>query len=791
METIKKQALVFAICITSAICSAQQPFSSLCPLGNLKSDAEFAAADSVLLDCSVENIKNFKKYSGKLKSLHYLVLRGNSGAEHWEGLLERVKTMPSVKSIVFSTNGFETLPYGFEKLSNTVNQLTISNNDNLDYYLLSEQLRELPNVQELQLDILSVFDLPDSVFYLKNVSKMVLVNKDKAIADIANASVPSATYDFYVKTGNNTGMSVKYISMAGVLGNDEYDELNEYFQALNFSLQEQSSDLVESAYIPSYQYIKPPIEGLDVPRDVYSINPAIENVLTYPSGTKILIPASAFADKNGNPVSANVSVSYREFRDPVDFLVSGIPMKYDSGGTVNNFESAGMFELYASTGKEPLQLAKGRQIKMDFVATSSDSTYNFYEYNDSTGNWSYKGKPTASTNEKKIKTKMLSDAYTMYGQLLQSRPTRRDSTGLNQRFESVNYVYTSQLDTNFGEKKFMYYEHGDRHTKRLTNLVKITRVRKNKAGDIVFKVKFESKAHPEMEVFNNVYFLLADNISVNQFKKEFYQKKFYNDIRIYRSGNGVEIKLKGIKQFKTINAEIVTVNDKGAVKRTKDLKHRLQKYEAQLKKKDRDFKKGRRDSYCDEPPVPITDPVELSMYAYKECKKYMSREERKMNYESWINYYNEVMANQRLAASNAEVTRDNLVRSLSLDNMGIFNCDQIQRLQNPVEVFAQYNKNNSNGKVSPEAVYIIDKKINAVLQYNGYRGYGPEKIAFSNSTDAQNVLLAINKNGTMAIYRTEDFKQNTFAEKTKFTFSVEELGNKYATVGELKKSIGL
>lgn len=42
-----------------------------------------------------------------------------------------------------------------------------------------------------------------------------------------------------------------------------------------------------------------------------------------------------------------VKITYREFADPIDFFVSGIPMEYDSAGRKYNFESSGMCEINA------------------------------------------------------------------------------------------------------------------------------------------------------------------------------------------------------------------------------------------------------------------------------------------------------------------------------------------------------------------------------------------------------------------------------------------------------------
>ena len=45
------------------------------------------------------------------------------------------------------------------------------------------------------------------------------------------------------------------------------------------------------------------------------------------NGTHISIPKSAFVDKNGNLVTENVVVKFREFHDAKSILLSGIPMQ--------------------------------------------------------------------------------------------------------------------------------------------------------------------------------------------------------------------------------------------------------------------------------------------------------------------------------------------------------------------------------------------------------------------------------------------------------------------------------
>ncbi len=128
--------------------------------------------DTLRLNCSAKDLVKFKQYSGKLNSLNCLILQGDTDPETWEQIFKEIKAISSLKSVVFNSNSFSSLPYGFESFYNNIQGLVITDNDNVDYYQILQQLQQLPNLRTLSLDVYSVFDLPDSIFYLDNISKM-------------------------------------------------------------------------------------------------------------------------------------------------------------------------------------------------------------------------------------------------------------------------------------------------------------------------------------------------------------------------------------------------------------------------------------------------------------------------------------------------------------------------------------------------------------------------------------------------------------------------------------------
>jgi hypothetical protein len=102
------------------------------------------------------------------------------------------------------------------------------------------------------------------------------------------------------------------------------------------------------------------------------------------SGSVIRIPPNALLYENGTPVKGNVEIEYKEFRDPVDFLVSGIPMVHEG----KQFNSAGMFDISAKQGDQNIVFDANQMMEID-LSLSADSLENvsFFTYDKSTKEW--------------------------------------------------------------------------------------------------------------------------------------------------------------------------------------------------------------------------------------------------------------------------------------------------------------------------------------------------------------------------------------------------------------------
>jgi hypothetical protein len=153
----------------------------------------------------------------------------------------------------------------------------------------------------------------------------------------------------------------------------------------------------EAAYFASLDFVKPPIEGIAAEFASFSVEASSGGVFEYPNGTRLTVPPAAFIYDDGQPVSGNFDLQYREMNDIIDIFLSGIPMEYDSAGVEYYLESGGMIEIKATQHDRRLELAPGKQINVEMVSVvNADSPdelpagYNIYFLDHQSRQWVYK-----------------------------------------------------------------------------------------------------------------------------------------------------------------------------------------------------------------------------------------------------------------------------------------------------------------------------------------------------------------------------------------------------------------
>jgi len=162
---------------------------------------------------------------------------------------------------------------------------------------------------------------------------------------------------------------------------------------------EASSKKIPPPKIHAVDGVNPPLPVLDLPQQQFVVNAGTGQIITSRRNSRITIPPSAFVDKDGNVLQGDVVVNYREFYNYMDFFLSGIPMKYDSGKAGMQLESAGMMELTASRNNEEVFVNRQNRISVMMASLNKSPDYNLYYFDKKQNKWIYKGKDMLTVSQ--------------------------------------------------------------------------------------------------------------------------------------------------------------------------------------------------------------------------------------------------------------------------------------------------------------------------------------------------------------------------------------------------------
>ena len=145
-------------------------------------------------------------------------------------------------------------------------------------------------------------------------------------------------------------------------------------------------------------FVSPPLKGIDIPYTTFTVDADKGGELTYKTGSVLKVPPHAFLGSDGKPVSGKITLRYREFHDVGDIFLSGIPMTYDSAGTQYHFESAGMMELLAFNGNDPVKVNPDKKINVELASKQPGDYFNVYYLDTNKRNWDFVKRDTAGVH---------------------------------------------------------------------------------------------------------------------------------------------------------------------------------------------------------------------------------------------------------------------------------------------------------------------------------------------------------------------------------------------------------
>ncbi len=544
------------------------------------------------------------------------------------------------------------------------------------------------------------------------------------------------------------------------------------------------------------------VGGFAIAEKVVTFSASEPQKVDYPSGTIIDIPENAFVDKDGNRVVGEVKLSYIEYRDPVDFILGNIPMDHQQDGENFVFNSGGMFKIRATHQGEEVFLDKDKNINLDFPLTEDLPDLNFYVFDETTNKWVEK--------ERNITAKVEQKGVVDIVQFIQIQPAGIDSVVNDNRLTALQNscyqisqhlkmgkLFASSTDSlyqkiNFTERELEPYN----LKKKKTVQYQISEAKRMKRTHLNHQKSYEVKCKLSTNDDHSIQFVSKTNSYLGKLNGIRWIPK-----QATEKYNSKSVALIGIKKLNenlyTISItdslgekqlDSVQVADFDEQKRliVTNLSNQINNRQIQFKKREnfakkQDFvivKKSKELSriknirYTTKDSIRRINQLVYSFWEFN--KEFMTGDEKKLSRDEWVDYFDE---NKEVMLSRYNQIEDKKVKDcldrikvleraqknigminnsvnavrqqLSISSLGIFNCDQIRRLVEPLIVHAEYSDENQN-KITPIFIYIIDDTINGILRYDGYNGYSPSRFAYSPSSGT--TLVAFDAEGDAYIY---------------------------------------
>lgn len=721
-----------------------------------------------------ESGTRFTQEAARYTQLKHLTLQNQRDSVTAAHLLRALVRCPQLDTLVLDGWTLKNIPSTIAFVHVRTLKLVRCSRINLEnFYALASRM---PRLNDLYLEIDQMQAVPITMKKLLHLNQIVIINRDLSLADAyaLNHNLPgvlyaedSLTLGFYDQKKGANQLVIHYGSYNKDETKTHLNIISDCMQGvLNASL-EFPKRIQEKVFNYQHPLINKPIPQADVARNYYSIKAETGTQIAYPSGTNISIPKDAFVDATGTPVKGEITISYREFRDQADILLSGIPMTYDSGGSVGNFESAGMFELLASSEGQEVFLAPEKKIDMQFAVVDTSAGYNFYRLDEKKG-WQYK-----QQLNKTIISSIAGDEYLQLTWNLTKKKPTMDTLLHEARFANVNYVYTTLFEKDEREgKKFNRYS-------RKLYLTRIT----SKDNFTVFKIHLKHDFDfPELRAYDHVVWQIDENYSSRTFKNRFRRKQGYNDIRIIYNKNGYKMILKYLNGFDEIAVKPI-IWDHNKIKNVSKLKARSmnKNYKNILNIRTKRFDAGIQ------PNIEAYHSWKLKFFqAWNKVRKDMTNTEKQMSFEQWKEYmskYSKLNSN-RIDSSTENPQFNSLTQTLQLDGIGIFNCDQIRKIPNPVSVLA-FSTTQSLKQFPAVRAVVIDKRKNMAFSYSKSPEISSISITFSRKSPT--LLFLFDEMGNMAVADQNQFSNgDKFEDNRHYTFSVKAYDEKIVSPEQIR-----
>ncbi len=475
-------------------------------------------------------------------------------------------------------------------------------------------------------------------------------------------------------------------------------------------------------------FIQPPISSADIAYTTYNLIAGADSVLDYKTGSKIIVPANAFTDENGNVVNGPVQLSYREFHDVADVFLAGIPMTYDSAGETYHFETAGMMDIAASQNGKPLRTNPQALITVQLASKNQEDRFNSYYLDTTARQWVY----LANSNYP-VASEALNETDSLPASAIPAAAPKAN-TEEALKAQSPAYRKVCQEIAEVEKEKPVAPKKTDKKKPR-------------------FSIKVDEKEFPELSAYNNLKFQVVDEKGYDMKKASV----VWEDVQLKRVNGTLNYEITFIKRdesFTVVATPAVDEKDYDAAKKVFDEKYA----DYTQKLSERKAEQARLKQELEAKAKAIEAQIQ---------REIAEQQERIKQYEA------------RLDQSNL------FYRTFQVNQFGTFNCDCPQKLPQGGEVVAEFTDKQTGKHIQIGTAYLIEKGRNVMFSYypdglNKFR-YDPAKTNF---------VWAVTYDQRVCVVSAEDFKAAT-SEKGKGQFKAEVVERKFNSSEEVKEYLNI
>lgn len=481
-------------------------------------------------------------------------------------------------------------------------------------------------------------------------------------------------------------------------------------------------------------FVNPPLPAIDVPFTEYSVDAEKGDTIFHHTGSILYFPPSAFTDEQGNILKGTTSIFYREFSDPLDFFVSGIPMNYDSAGRRYNFESSGMCEITAYQDNKAVFVNKNAAPVIHLSGSNKSDLHNLYFLDTTNRRWEFRGKDKITAVKDLAQPVKIQSYISNENTGLPVKPVRPQKASDNRPAFSI------AIDPGSFEELFAY-------DKLKMEVMDDKNYNREDAEEHWATVKLD---HTNAE---GIYLITFAND----------KRKVSYKVRPVLEGADYDAALKVFNEKEKAYRQALAER----TAREKRYGDSIQVLNSEWKKK-MELERKRNDSLNN-----------LIVRRNKVLREMMTNQVINTDTTALFVFDEQTLQKWAKNANDFKLSSE-IVRSFAINRFGTWNCDHPQFPQYEMPLIARY-VNESGNNISLSNIAVVYKTFNGITQYQGN--------SIRVVPGQQNMLWSIG-DSTFFYFTYDDFMQTGIQRGTKeFTFKMRKAAQPVTSYNDIRKLV--